>query len=456
MFMRPYISLKSLPERLNGLGLFVEDVSLSSLLKKVKTPFYVTSLSAIEARIKVYQDSLHKYFKNSKIFYACKAHFSQFILQEVLQAGAGLDIVSIGEWHAALKAGFLPENICFAGVGKKEDEWTTTILAGIGTINIEHLQELEDILNFILINRQKLKKIPLLSLRLNPCVEITTHPHLKTGALDSKFGILFTQFKDWLLLKKQGCSLDAFLSWLSPLQGIHVHIGSQLMAQDIFTHTIKGVLDCAQFMFEQGLLITHLDLGGGLGVGQDGVPPGGEDIKKHVDFLSMTLQEQALSYPNLLEKWGPDFSHLFVCLEPGRSVVASSTLFLTTVLYTKINASIGSSESYQFCYVDGAMNDFPRPSIYGAHHHAEVVHLNSICGQRNLELSSWRVVGPVCESGDFLSKNARLPVLFKNEVIAFFEAGAYCRSMASQYNLRPLPQEVFVKGTELYADTHFL
>lgn len=453
--MRPNITLKPMPERFEGQGLFIEQVSLSNILKQAQTPLYVTSLSAVNERVKIYKESLKKHFTNSNIFYACKANFSQPILQEVYYAGAGIDIVSIGEWHAALSAGFVPQNICFAGVGKKESEWQQTILQGIGSINVEHLQELEDILNFILQNKKNLKNFPTLSLRLNPCLEIETHPHLKTGALDSKFGILFDHFKEWLLAKKQTIPAEQFVQWILPLKGIHVHIGSQLMAKDIFVHTVKNVLDCAQFMFSQNILVTHLDFGGGLGVPVTGVPFHGEDILEHVNFLSNTFKNQANFYPQLLNLWGNNFSNLFVCLEPGRSVVASSTIFLTTVLYTKEN-----SPEFRFCYVDGAMNDFPRPSIYGAEHHAELVNFSQenltknnfsqeTCPKENHELFNWRIVGPVCESGDFLSKKTYLPRLRKNDVIAFFEAGAYCRSMASQYNLRPLPQELFVRGEEI-------
>ncbi|MES2614225.1 MAG: diaminopimelate decarboxylase [Bdellovibrionota bacterium] len=447
--MRPFISLKPLAQRTHGQGLYVENVSLSDILKQGQTPLYVTSLSAVAERIQKYKNTLQSHFKNSNIFYACKANFSQPILKEVLLAGGGIDIVSIGEWKAALCAGYEPKNICFAGVGKKEEEWKHTILNGLGYLNCEHLQELEDILNFILTKKTELKTTPIISLRLNPCLAIETHPHLKTGALDSKFGILFSQFKDWLLSKQQEYSTEQFLQWIEPLKGIHVHIGSQLMEKEIFVHTVKSVFDCAQFLFEQQVFINHLDLGGGLGVPLQGVPQNGEDIAKHVNFLCESIKNKSAFYPQLSLLWKKDFSNLFVCLEPGRSVVASSTIFLTTVLYTKINAQ--DEQRYQFCYVDGAMNDFPRPSLYGAEHYAELVNfaqLTQISAQ-NLELSNWRVVGPVCESGDFLSKNSSLPNMVKNDVIAFFEAGAYCRSMASQYNLRELPSELFVKGDKI-------
>lgn len=442
--MRPFLELKPFPERQQGNGFFVDGVSLATILENHETPLYVTSLSAVEQRIQIYSQTLKKHFPHSNIFYACKANFAQPILKAVHQAGIGIDIVSIGEWHAAIKAGFSPQQICFAGVGKKEKDWKETISKGIGYLNVEHIEELESILDFLANRKLDISKMPIISLRLNPCLEIETHPHLKTGALDSKFGILFSHFQDWFEQKKNSFSSEKFYDWIEPLSGIHVHIGSQLMAKSIFVHTVKSVLDCASFLFQNNVFVRHLDFGGGLGVSVHGVHSQGEDIKEHVNFLSNTLKEQIPYYQNLRTLWKSDFSGLFVCLEPGRSVVASSTVFLTSVLYTKVNAS--SSEKYQFCYVDGGMNDFPRPSIYGAEHFGEIVDFKVSVPHESSDFSYWKIVGPVCESGDYLSQKTLLPMPHKNDIIAFFEGGAYCRSMASEYNLRPLPKEIFIKN----------
>jgi diaminopimelate decarboxylase len=444
--MRQNMNLLPHNKRLNGKGFYIENVDLNTILQYSQTPVYVTSLSSVFERTKIYKKSLESHFQKSNIFYACKANFSQFILKEVLEAKAGIDIVSIGEWRAARQAGFQPENICFAGVGKKDAEWKETILNGIGFINVEHLEELENILSFIKENKKNLSSIPIISLRLNPCLDISTHAHLKTGALDSKFGILFSQFQKWLLNKRQIYSESEYKNWIQPMQGVHVHIGSQLMQKEIFTHTVQAVFDCAHFMHENEIAIYHLDFGGGLGVPDTGVPDNGKDIEDHVNFLCSEIKNQIPNYPKLQNFWGENYENLFVCLEPGRSVVASSTVFLTTVLYTKTNAS--ENHIFNFCYVDGAMNDFPRPSLYGAKHHAEIVNfkLNNDTFAQN---ENWQIVGPVCESGDFLSKCSSLPVMSKGDTIAFFEAGAYCRSMASQYNLRPLPNEIYIKNSEI-------
>ena len=440
--MRPFITLTPLDQRIHGKGVFIDSVPLSEILNLNLSPVYVTSLNSISQRIKFYKQALNNHFQNHEVFYAMKANFSFPILEEIKNANAGVDIVSIGEWRQALKAGIKPEKICFAGVGKKEEEWKEAILGGLGYLSVEHLSELEDILNFI--NENNKIKSPLISIRLNPSVEVETHPHLKTGALNSKFGILFEHFENWLLEKKnQFESNDLFTKWILPLKGIHVHVGSQLMENSIFPLITKKLLDCAQFMYENNIKIKHIDFGGGLGVPVHGVPENGSDIISHIDFLCKVFKDNCNHYLDLKKEWGNHFSNLYVCVEPGRSIVASSTIFLTKVLYEKQN-----SKENLFCYVDGAMNDFPRPSLYGAVHHAEIVNFQNeenLKNKLNSNFLSWNIVGPVCESGDFLSKNTLLPKVEKGDIIAFFEAGAYCRSMGSAYNLRPLTSEVFVK-----------
>jgi diaminopimelate decarboxylase len=442
--MRPFICLNSIEQRTKGNGLVIDSVPLSKILELNKSPVYVTSLNSISHRVRLYKKALNSFFEKNEVFYAMKANFSFPILEEIKNSGAGIDIVSIGEWREAIRSGVLPEKICFAGVGKKEEEWKETIYGGLGFLSVEHLSELNDILSFLNMEKDKLKSYPIITLRLNPNVEVETHPHLKTGSLNSKFGILFDHFVQWILSKKLDFqNIEDFINWISPLKGIHVHVGSQLLENSIFPLIAKKILDCAQFMLINGIIVKHIDFGGGLGVSVDGVPLNGEDIKSHINFLCSTFINTAEKYQDLMVEWGENLSKLFVCVEPGRSIVASSTVFLTKVLYEKKN-----SKENLFCYVDGAMNDFPRPSIYGAIHHAEIVNFAddvNLKQQLSSNFSRWNVVGPVCESGDFLSKNALLPEIKKGDVVAFFEAGAYCRSMASTYNLRPLPSEVFVK-----------
>ncbi len=446
--MRPFITLKPLEQRMKGEGLYIDSVPLSDILDLKVSPIYVTSLNSISQRLNYYKSALQKHFSNNEVFYAMKANFSFPILEEIKNSGAGIDIVSIGEWRAALKAGIKPEKICFAGVGKKEEEWKEAIQGGLGYLSVEHLSELNDILFFIYKNKSDEIKSLVISLRLNPSVEVETHPHLKTGALNSKFGILFEHFEIWLnQMKSQFQDIEDYKKWIHPLKGIHVHVGSQLMENSIFPLIANKILDCAKFMLKNNIIVKHIDFGGGLGVPVEGVPENGNDIKSHIDFLCNTFKNATKDYKDLIQVWGEDFNKLFVCVEPGRSIVASSTVFLTQVLYEKRN-----SNENLFCYVDGAMNDFPRPSLYGAIHHAEIVNFNQDVNLREKlknNFLNWNIVGPVCESGDFLSKNTLLPEVQKGDIIAFFEAGAYCRSMASRYNLRSLPSEVFVKDGKI-------
>jgi len=454
MKMRPFIALSSLDQRINGRGIVIDSVPLSKILELNYSPIYVTSLNAFRQRIKVYKEELSRYFKNNEIFYAMKANFAYPILAEVKDLNTGIDIVSIGEWKAATQAGISPNKICFAGVGKKQSDWKEAILNGLGFLSVEHLLELEEILYFIMEVKNNLRnKVPIISLRLNPALEIETHPHLKTGSLNSKFGILFEHFQNWFLNKKESFQdISDFEKWIAPLRGVHVHVGSQLMENTVFPLVIKKILQCCQFLFDHKIYINFIDFGGGLGVSVQGVPLNGQDIQKYISFISTTFINEASHYPSLMELWQINFSNLFVCLEPGRSTIASSTIFLTQVLYKKENSS-----EHLFCYVDGAMNDFPRPSIYDAKHHCEIVNFTN---QKDLnkritsQLRSWNIVGPICESGDFLSKNSVLSDLEKGDWLAFFEAGAYCRSMASNYNLRPFPAELFVKDGKIISLIH--
>lgn len=422
--MRPYFTLE--PQRYTLDSLKCEGIPLSEFLKLAYTPFYLTSLTAIQERVRAYKTALSQQFSRGNIFYAMKANFSEEVLKVVSEAGAGIDIVSIGEWRKAQKAGVKSQSICFAGVGKTKSEIDEALSDKIGIFNVEHASEL----TYLLKNRGT--HSPIIALRLNPCVESVTHPHLKTGALDSKFGMLFEQIETWLATHKFN------QEDLKCIQGIHVHIGSQLLERSVYKLVMEKVLQTVELLAKHDIHITHLDLGGGLKVGFEGVPSDHQDIFDHVSFLAHTLREACKAHPSILKNWGPRLENLTVNLEPGRSIVASSTLFITKVLYSKNN------QSHYFAYVDGGMNDFPRPAIYGAKHAVEGIFYS---GEKNLnQLESYQIVGPVCESGDVLATQVSLPEMAEGDILAFCEAGAYCRSMASHYNLREIPAEVFVKN----------
>ena len=430
----------------------VEGVGLQKLLTLVPTPFYVTSLSAVAQRVEAYRKALNAHFELGTVFYAMKANSAPTLLKTILNAGAGLDIVSGGELKAALRAGAKPEKICFAGVGKTTAEIDAAFECGVGILNVEHTAELTRVLDKAYEQNESGKNCILkVALRLNPCVDIATHPHLRTGALDSKFGIFIEHLKEWA--SEQNKRVSNWQRYLKPLQGVHVHIGSQLQGTEVFNAVILKVLECVDFLHQEGCQIHHLDLGGGLGVGFNGAPADNTDILNHVDFLCNTLKYAITNNSVFFEKikpiWGTNLEKLSVNLEPGRSVVASSTVLITQVMYEKSNGA-----GLNFAYVDAGMNDFPRPSIYGAKHFcARISDSNEMKSKKSseIELLNYSVVGPVCESGDVLAKEMCHEKINVGDILGFFEAGAYCRSMASHYNMRPLPAELFVLQGEAVA-----
>ena len=441
---RPFFSAPPQASRSGASAFAIEGVTLERCLGTLDTPFYVTSLSAIEARTRAYVQALRAHFPKGHVHYALKANFAPAVLRAVLRAGGGMDIVSVGEWRQALRAGADPADICFAGVGKRPSEWREALQGGLGSLNVEHVAELAAVLDACAETPCGTR----ISIRLNPCVELETHPHLKTGALDSKFGLLEEQVVSFFTGQRaRFASQDDFLRWLAPVRGLHVHIGSQMQSAQVFTHVAAKVASLAAWLAAQGVRLTHFDLGGGLGVGEQGVPEGETDVRTHVDFLcsslSRALRSACDNEPALASVLGKDFEHVSVALEPGRSIVASSTLLVTRVLYEKSNAP-----GIHFAYVDAGMNDFPRPALYGARHAVERLAVGDALNETG-HPREYQVVGPVCESGDVLARNALLPVLSPGDVLGFYEAGAYCRSMASHYNLRPLPGELFVRGRDI-------
>ncbi|MEN9826080.1 MAG: hypothetical protein RI953_1825 [Pseudomonadota bacterium] len=459
---RPFLRWPNMPGLQSVQELEVDGITLTRLRELEKGPMFVTSLSAVRQRAESYVGRLAKHFPRSKVFYAIKANAAPAVLKEVTSAGCGVDIVSIGEFRAARAAGVKASEICFAGVGKLKSEIVEAYEAGLGVINVEHAQELSFVLEFWMEKRNERARRapptgasflefqtnnepqPLVAIRLNPCVESQTHPHLKTGALDSKFGMLLAQIEDWveatrLRFSKQGqFDAQAFADFVGPLRGLHVHIGSQLQSHDVFPLVVQRIKECVLMLQGKGVVIDHLDLGGGLGVGPAGVPVDASDIDSHVDFQARALKEMIGAEPTLQILWGAGCEKLSVCLEPGRSMVASSTVFLSEVLYEKANL-----DSVRFAYVDAGMNAFPRPAIYGAEH------ATACANKPNTNLIPYKVFGPVCESGDVLARDARLPQLHAGDVVVFFEAGAYCRSMASHYNLRTIPAEVFARDGQI-------
>jgi diaminopimelate decarboxylase len=432
----------------------IEGVPVSRALARVATPFYITSLAAVGDRVRSYRDALQSCFPLNQLYYALKANWGEPVVGVVRDNGCGFDIVSSGELRHLQSLGVRPESICFAGVGKSRQEIEEALEAEVGILNVEHLGELAHALKVLQTQRSTTR----LALRLNPCLEVDTHPHLRTGALDSKFGILKSHILRFL--DDQYALFNSSSAHGLPLRqsvcGLHIHVGSQLLSGRLFELVVEALVDLAHEMVSRGFPISHLDFGGGLGVGPAGVPVDASDIWAHVRGLHRALHESVDRRPRLRELWGGDLSRVQICLEPGRSVVASSTAFISQVLYTREN-----DPEHRFAFVDGGMNDFPRPSLYGAEHsvilacgagdHQSVTPVGLEWGQpeRVAGGRGLKVVGPVCESADVLARDPAIDPIGVGDVLAFLEAGAYCRSMASTYNLRKLPPTVYVQADTL-------
>ncbi|MEY2989051.1 MAG: hypothetical protein RJB13_2572, partial [Pseudomonadota bacterium] len=329
---RPFINFPGKLSTSPCSELTVDNVSLQHLKATASVPMFVTSLSAVAQRAQSYVQALSKHFSRSKVYYAMKANSALPILREVHRSGCGLDIVSIGEFRVARSSGVPAEEICFAGVGKTKDEIAEALGAGLGVINVEHGQELI----FVLERLQQLKaNLPnsrkngatLVALRLNPCVDSQTHPHLRTGALDSKFGLLLSQIEEWIAVLRQRFTQNEkfdeqeYLRFVAPLRGLHVHIGSQLQSHDVFPLVIQRVSQAVLLLKTSGIVIDHLDLGGGLGVGVSGTPSDNHDIEGHIAFQAQCLKTAVRENDVLCGLWGRDCETLQVCIEPGRSIV---------------------------------------------------------------------------------------------------------------------------------------
>ncbi len=390
-------------------NLYVEKVSLEKIANQVGTPVYVYSKQALLDSLKALDQSLRSV--DHQICFAVKANSNLKVLGVLNQAGAGMDIVSGGELLCSLKAGGDPQKIIFSGVGKTELEMRAALKAGIFAFNVESEEELA-VLNKV---STRAGVVAVVSFRFNPDVNPKTHPHISTGLKKNKFG----------LERKEILSLAGRLKEFSHIrfQGVSVHIGSQILKISPFEEAFKKVQDLVLEL--ERLLsrpLSFVDLGGGIGV-----------------CYKNELELPLTAYCGLIEKLFGSQSRtpLKVILEPGRFIAAQAGVLVTRVLYRKPRGR------KDFVIVDAGMNDFIRPALYGSYH--EIIPLNE-----NLLRGPFKntdVVGPICESSDTLGPNRKLSQKIKQrDLLAILSAGAYGFSMASQYNARPLPQEVFVDG----------
>jgi len=381
-----------------------EQVSLRSLAADIGTPAYVYSKAALLESYRAYDDAFAEV--PHVVCYSIKANANLGVLATLARAGAGADIVSGGELFRALRAGFPPSKIIFSGVGKTRDEMRDALEAEILMFNVESLSELRTLDE---VARELGVRAPV-ALRVNPDVDPQTHPYIATGLKTSKFGIPFAQ------------ALEAYEEAAS-LKGVEVvgadmHIGSQLTKAAPFADAVARLASLVKALRERAIAIRTVDVGGGLGI-------------RHREETPPTHREYAMALLPALRELG-----VTVLLEPGRSIVGNAGVLLTRVLYRK------DTGNKKFVVIDAAMNDLIRPPLYDSYHEVRPVSEARLGGPTE----KVDVVGPVCESGDFLAKDRELARTEEGDLLAVMSAGAYGFAMASNYNTRPRAAEVLVDG----------
>jgi diaminopimelate decarboxylase len=385
-------------------ALLIDGVRIATLARKYGTPLYVYSHNRLVTNYRTICDGFRDI--NPLIAYSMKANSNGAVLHSLIQAGSGLDIVSAGELTRGTRAGVDPQKVIFAGVGKSSIEIAAALEAGIRAFNVESEPEADRIAKIA----GKLKKTAPIALRINPDVDPETHRYISTGKKDTKFGIPHQKMR--ALVQK--------LSRVRRLRlvGIHCHIGSQISRTGGYLAALERVTGLIDMIRKDGHELELLNMGGGFGI-------------SYVD------KESAMDMAELGRVLGPGLKalDLQIVFEPGRYIVGPAGFLITRVEYVKRGAT------KEFAIVDGAMNDLARPSLYDAHHRI------SLDGKsRGGRKREYDVVGPVCESGDFLGKSRRFGPLHENDLLVVCDAGAYGMVMASNYNSRPRAAEVMVKG----------
>jgi diaminopimelate decarboxylase len=388
--------------------LFMEQVRMADLAKQHGTPLFVYSKASMLAALAAYQKGFAG--RKAQICYAMKANSSLAVLQVFARAGCGFDIVSGGELERVLKAGGDPAKVIFSGVGKTRAEMRRALDVGVQCFNVESEAELVVLSE---VAAALGKKAPV-SIRVNPNVDPKTHPYISTGLKANKFGIAH----------EQAVQVYQHAAQLPGIQvvGIDCHIGSQITTVEPYLDAMDRVLDLVAAIEAAGIPIAHIDFGGGLGIHyQDAMPPKADDL-----WAQLLAKLDARGYGD---------RHLMI--EPGRSLVGNAGICLTEVLYLK------HGEEKNFCIVDAAMNDLPRPAMYQAYH--GIVPLSP----RDAVHRSYEVVGPVCESGDWIGHDRALAVQ-SGDLLAVLSAGAYSMAMASNYNTRGRAAEVLIDGDQAH------
>ena len=386
--------------------LFAEDVAVAALAERYGTPLYIYSRAHIEQRFRAYDEALAG--RDHLVCYAVKANSNIAVLNVLARLGAGFDIVSVGELERVLAAGGDPKRVVFSGVGKQPDEMRRALQVGIGCFNIESAAELETLAQVA----ADMGAVAPVSLRVNPDVDAQTHPYISTGLKENKFGIAID---DARAVYRRAAQLPSLA-----IQGVDCHIGSQLTDTAPFLDALDRVLALIDELAADDIQIHHLDLGGGLGVRyRDEQPP-----------------EPAAYMQQVLAKLGG--RKLSIMLEPGRSIVANAGVLISRVEYLK------GSDDKRFCIVDTAMNDLIRPALYSAW-----MAIEPVAPRSDEPVLEYDVVGPVCETGDFLGKQRQLAVR-PGDLLAVMSAGAYGFGMSSNYNSRPRAAEVMVDNDRFF------
>jgi diaminopimelate decarboxylase len=381
----------------------VNNIDFKELANKYQTPYYVYDFDYISERYNELKEAFKA--RKSLISYAVKANSNLSVVQHLAAQGAGADCVSIGEVKRAIKVGIPKYKIIFSGVGKTDDEIKEALHLDILMINVESEAELHR----VEIMAKELEVEARISIRVNPNVDPQTHPYISTGLHENKFGVDIDTAKRMYITAKKS-------EYLDPV-GIHCHIGSQLTELAPIKEAVNIVANLVRnIKAALDVELKFFDVGGGLGIVYDD-----EVLINTYDYAQTILE--ALH--------GLDIT---VVCEPGRFIVGNSGVFVTKVLYEKINGD------KRFVIVDGAMNDLLRPSLYDAYHKVEVL-------EKNENESNCNVVGPVCESGDFFAKNIELPKTEHNDLIAIYSAGAYGFTMASNYNTRGKVAEIAIENS---------
>ena len=386
-------------------GLCVESVPLADIAARYGTPCFVYSRAALTAAYREFDGAFAGL--RHLTCYALKANSNLAVLDVFARLGSGFDVVSGGELARVIAAGGDPRKVVFSGVGKTEDELLQALEQDILCFNVESGSELEHLQRVA----KRMSKVAPVSFRVNPDVDPQTHPYIATGLKDSKFGIAFGEA---LPLYRRAAELPGIA-----LRGIDIHIGSQITALEPYCQAATKLLELVDALAAEGIRLEHIDLGGGIGI-------------RYRDETPVALADYAAMISTLFR--GRPEMPIF---EPGRRLTGNAGILLTRVCYLKPGAE------RSFAIVDAAMNDLLRPALYDAWHDVQPVR------PRNAEPRTWQIVGPVCESADFLARDREL-ALAEGDLLAILSAGAYAMAMSSNYNSRPRAAEVLVDGNAMH------